>query len=70
MSPGDDEFDHGPSEPPPSAREPKMPASIGDFNRAEVERGWGGAPAAGIITLATLVADSVKGLFGLARRSR
>jgi hypothetical protein len=47
-----------------------MPASIGDFNRAEVERGWGGAPAAGIITLATLVADSVKGLFGLARRSR
>jgi len=70
MSPGDDEFDHGPSEPPPSASELKMPAFSGDFNRTDVQRGWGGAPAAGIVTLVTLVADGVKGLFGLARRRR
>jgi hypothetical protein len=70
MSPDDDEFDHGPSEPSPSASELKMPAFSGNFNRADVQRGWGGAPAAGIVTLVTLVADGVKGLFGLARRSR
>jgi hypothetical protein len=70
MSPGDDEFDHGPSEPPPSTRELKMPVFSGDFNRTDVQRGWGGAPAAGIVTLVTLVADGVKGLFGFARRRR
>jgi hypothetical protein len=70
MSPGDDEFDHGPSEPPPSARELTIPAFSADFNRTDVQRGWGGAPAAGIVTLVTLVADGVKGLFGLARRRR
>jgi hypothetical protein len=69
-SPGDDEFDHRPSEPPPSASDLNMPAVSGDFNRTDVQRGWGGAPAAGIVTLATLVAGRVKGLFGLARRGR
>jgi hypothetical protein len=69
MPPGDDEFDRGPSEPPLLAPELRMPASSGDFSRVEIERGWGGAPAAGIVTLATLVAGGIRGLFRLARRN-
>jgi hypothetical protein len=70
MPPGDDEFDRGPSESALSAPGLGMPTSSGDFSRVEIERGWGGAPAAGIVTLATLVAGGVRGLFRLARRNR
>ena len=69
MPPGDDDFDRGPSEPPLLAPE-LMPSSSGDVTRVEIERGWGGAPAAAIVTLATLVAGGARGLFRLARRNR
>ena len=61
MPPGDDEFDRG------AAAEPTLPGLAGDVSRADVERGWGGAPAAGIVTLVTAIADGVRGLLGRAR---